>query len=266
MATAPRNSCGWPAARRPFCRGATCCTRGRSPSTELAAVTAERVAYLAGRFRVDPAEVAAEFAERDACLARPPRFRDGGAVVRARPLRPAPARPGPGFLRRRSTARRPRSGPGRRFSRQPDAGHHPRLRRAGARRHGGRPEAGRRRLGRPRRADAGAHRRPPGPAGRRRCRSCRPALQRFLEELPAPGSGLGRTEQTMLAAIAHGASRPAKPLPSGDRRGGGRLHGRLERLPPARRPRLLRRAADRRPAPTPRPSSTASASATPNWN
>lgn len=35
-----------------------------------------------------------------------------------------------------------------------------------------------------------------------------PALLRFLEELPAPGSGLGRSEHTLLAAIAHGATRP----------------------------------------------------------
>ena len=95
--------------------------------TELAAVTAERVAYLAGRFGVDPAEVAAEFAERDACLRAHRDFDDGRAVVRARPLRPAPARPGAGLLCRRSTARRPRSGPGRRLPRQPDRRHHPRV-------------------------------------------------------------------------------------------------------------------------------------------
>ncbi len=35
------------------------------------------------------------------------------------------------------------------------------------------------------------------------------ALRRFLEELPAPGTGLSRTEQTLLAAIAHGAAEPA---------------------------------------------------------
>ncbi len=38
----------------------------------------------------------------------------------------------------------------------------------------------------------------------------RAALLRFLEELPAPGSGLGRTEQTLLTAIAHGAGKPAR--------------------------------------------------------
>src|SRR5262249_4479402 len=32
----------------------------------------------------------------------------------------------------------------------------------------------------------------------------RPALRRFLEELPAPGSGLGRTEATALQAIGTG--------------------------------------------------------------
>lgn len=36
----------------------------------------------------------------------------------------------------------------------------------------------------------------------------RPALRRFLEELPDPGSGLGRTEHAALSAIAHGATEP----------------------------------------------------------
>lgn len=36
-----------------------------------------------------------------------------------------------------------------------------------------------------------------------------PALTRFLEELPGPASGLGRTEETLLAAIAEGTRRPA---------------------------------------------------------
>ena len=34
----------------------------------------------------------------------------------------------------------------------------------------------------------------------------RPALRRFLEELPAPGSGLGRTETTTLQGLAAGPS------------------------------------------------------------
>ena len=38
----------------------------------------------------------------------------------------------------------------------------------------------------------------------------RPALRRFLEELPAPGTGLGRTEQTILTAIADGTTAPAR--------------------------------------------------------
>ena len=37
----------------------------------------------------------------------------------------------------------------------------------------------------------------------------RGALRRFLEELPQPASGLGRTEHTLLDAIAHGTGRPA---------------------------------------------------------
>ena len=36
-----------------------------------------------------------------------------------------------------------------------------------------------------------------------------PALVRFLEELPAPTSGLGRTEHALLTGIAHGATTPA---------------------------------------------------------
>jgi len=35
-----------------------------------------------------------------------------------------------------------------------------------------------------------------------------PALRRFLEELPAPGSGLGRTERAILAGIADGTGSP----------------------------------------------------------
>lgn len=41
-------------------------------------------------------------------------------------------------------------------------------------------------------------------------RFLRAALKRFLEELPAPGSGLGRTEDTLLAAIGEGIATPAK--------------------------------------------------------
>jgi hypothetical protein len=37
-----------------------------------------------------------------------------------------------------------------------------------------------------------------------------PALRRFLEELPAPGNGLGRTEHTILAEIADGVTAPAR--------------------------------------------------------
>ena len=38
----------------------------------------------------------------------------------------------------------------------------------------------------------------------------RAALARFLQDLPAPGSGLGRSERTILAAIAGGVAEPAK--------------------------------------------------------
>ncbi len=38
----------------------------------------------------------------------------------------------------------------------------------------------------------------------------RPALRRFLEELPAPGIGLGRTEATALLGVADGISNPGR--------------------------------------------------------
>jgi len=37
-----------------------------------------------------------------------------------------------------------------------------------------------------------------------------PALLRFLEELPAPGNGLGRTEETILTGIAGGTTTPVR--------------------------------------------------------
>jgi len=42
----------------------------------------------------------------------------------------------------------------------------------------------------------------------------KPALERFLEELPAPGNGLGRTEQTILEEIAAGTTAPATLFPA----------------------------------------------------
>jgi hypothetical protein len=41
----------------------------------------------------------------------------------------------------------------------------------------------------------------------------RPALQRFLEELPAPGSGLSRSEEAILQGVAHGATSPRQLFP-----------------------------------------------------
>lgn len=38
----------------------------------------------------------------------------------------------------------------------------------------------------------------------------RPALTRFLQELPAPGNGLTRTEEALMEAIAHGESDPGR--------------------------------------------------------
>lgn len=41
----------------------------------------------------------------------------------------------------------------------------------------------------------------------------RPALFRFLEELPSPGNGLSRTEQAILAGIAGGTANPVRLFP-----------------------------------------------------
>ena len=41
----------------------------------------------------------------------------------------------------------------------------------------------------------------------------KPSLRRFLEELPAPGSGLSRTEQAILTGISEGTTAPVRLFP-----------------------------------------------------
>ena len=175
---------------------------------ELAAATAERVAYLAARFRVDPAQVAAEFAARDALIRAHGDFetvelwfehdlydqlqlvqilaffageapRDGLVLVQA-----------DDFLGSQTAdtilAFADRARPVTMADLDFAAGVWADLIQPTPK-----PIAAR-------------LNRPEGPLP-----YLRPALLRFLEELPAPGSGLGRTEQTLLAAIAHGTTRPA---------------------------------------------------------
>ncbi len=175
----------------------------------LGAVTAERVAYLAGRFRVEQAEIAAEFAERDACLRAHRDFetvelwfehdlydqlqlvqvlaffageapRNNLVLVQADDFLGTQT---PDTILRFADKARPVTPADLALA----AGVWSDLAAPS-------PERIAARLGQPE-----------GPLP-----FLRPALTRFLEELPAPGSGLGRTEQTLLAAIAHGASQPAK--------------------------------------------------------
>ena len=53
-----------------------------------------------------------------------------------------------------------------------------------------------------------------------------PALHRFLEELPAPGTGLGRTEATVAGGAGARLRVAVRPLSRRDRRRGRGLHGR----------------------------------------
>ncbi len=173
----------------------------------LAAASAERVAYLAARFRVDPAEVAAEFAERDALIRAHRDFeavelwfehdlydqlqlvqvlaffageapRDGLVLVQADDfLGSQTADTILGFAER---------------ARAVTTADLECAAEVWADLAASTPEPIAARLARPEE---------PLPF-------LKPALLRFLEELPAPDNGLGRTEQTLLAAIAHGATRP----------------------------------------------------------
>ncbi len=180
---------------------------GPIAQAELAAVSAERVAYLAGRFRVDPAEVAADFAARDGLIRAHREFetvelwfehdlydqlqlvqvlaffageapRDGLVVVQADDfLGSQTADTILAFAERAravTAADLELAGSVWNDLAQPT------------------PEPIVARLGQTE-----------GPLP-----FLAPALKRFAEELPAPGSGLGRTEQTLLAGIAHGAIQP----------------------------------------------------------
>ncbi len=176
--------------------------------TDLAAATAERIAYLSGRFRVDPAEVSADFAERDALIRAHGDFetvelwfehdlydqlqlvqvlaffaseepRDGLVLVQADDF--LGSQTAETILRFADKARAVTVADlDCAASAWTDLAT-PTPERIAARMAG--PDL-------------------PLPF-------LKPALLRFLEELPAPESGLGRTEQTLLAAIAKGTARPA---------------------------------------------------------
>jgi hypothetical protein len=177
--------------------------------TDLAVLTAARVAYLSARFRVDPAEVAADFAARDALIRAHREFetielwfehdlydqlqlvqvlaffageepRDGLVLVQA-----------DDFLGTQTAetilafadAARPIATADLDLA-------------AGVWADLAQPT--------PERIAARLNR-PDGPLP-----FLRAALKRFLEELPAPGSGLGRSERTILTAITGGVAEPAK--------------------------------------------------------
>ena len=181
---------------------------GPITETELAACSRVRVGYLARRFRLPPAEVEAEFAARDAIMLKHTEFesialwfehdlydqlqllqvlaffasvgrRDGLTLVQA-----------DDFL----------------GSQRPDT-----ILRFAER---GRPvEQTDLDIGAAVWADL-ARSTPEAVAGRAHTLGARlpflaPALRRFLAELPVPGNGLGRTEQTIVDGIAGGIAAPA---------------------------------------------------------
>ena len=175
---------------------------------ELSTVTAGRVAYLAERFRVDPADVAAEFAARDALLRAHHDFEtvelwfehdlyDQLQLVQILAYFAGEARrkglvlvQADDFLGSQTAdtilafadKARPVTAADLDYAAGVWAD-----------------------LAQPTPEHIGARmNRPEGPLP-----FLRAALLRFLEELPAPGSGLGRTEQTLLSAIAQGVTRPA---------------------------------------------------------
>ena len=182
---------------------------GPIPATDLDECTTARVAYLAHRFRMEPAEIAAEFAERDATLRAHGEFervelwfehdlydqlqlvqilaffagerrRDGLVLVQA-----------DDFL----------------GSQTPET-----ILRFGS--HGQPIGEADLALAAAVWADLAAPTperiatRVPGMD--HRFPFLGPALRRFLEELPAPGTGLGRTEQAILTGIADGTTAPVR--------------------------------------------------------
>ena len=74
---------------------------------------------------------------------------------------------------------------------------------------------------------------PPRPTSA--CPTSRRRSSRLLEELPGTRDGLGRTERQLLEAVAAGARTPRGRVPREHGRGGGAVHGRHDRLRPARR-------------------------------
>ena len=182
---------------------------GPITETGLKASAAERIAYLSGRFRVSPADIAADFAERNALLGAHRDFdtvelwfehdlydqlqlvqvlaffageapRDRLVLVQA-----------DDFLGTQTAETILRFADAARPVTAADLD-------CGAAVWGD--------LARPTpEAIAARLNRPEGPLP-----FLNTALLRFLEELPAHGSGLSRTEQTLLAAVAEGVARPAK--------------------------------------------------------
>ena len=182
---------------------------GPITTTDLAACTTERVAYLARRFRIDLNEIAAEFAARDAILRAHREFatvelwfehdlydqlqlvqilaffagegpREGLVLVQADDFLGSQT---PDTILRFTEVARPVE--------QADIDRATSVW-----------------------ADLAA-RTPEGIAARAqapdsRLRFLQPALRRFLEELPSPGSGLGRTEQAILTAISEGTTGPVQ--------------------------------------------------------
>ncbi len=182
---------------------------GPIPTTDLTACSAARVAYLAHRFRIDEAEIAAEFAARDALLRRHRDFdrvelwfehdlydqlqlmqilaffagegaREGLVLVQAGD-----------FLGAQTPETILRFGE---HARRIEAADTDRAAAVWAALASGTPEAVAARITSP---DA-------------RFPFLQPALRRFLEELPAPGSGLGRTERAILDSISEGTTGPVQ--------------------------------------------------------
>ena len=229
--------------RRHRCRGGTCSTRGRCPRCRRPSCARVRAEYLATLGPDGAAEVEAELRARDERLAAAVAAeRAGRAVVRARPLRPAPAAPDPRraarppgrrgadlhrLVPRPPGLRRPRRARARR-AREPVAGAH--AGDARARAHGARG-VGRLPRARPARA------RPRAPPRRTRgCRYLAPALRRLLEELPGARDGLSRTERQLLAAVgARAPARASEAFLACMACRGGAVHRRHDRVRPPRR-------------------------------
>jgi hypothetical protein len=182
---------------------------GPITQTELAACSAERVAYLARRFRIDPAEIAAEFAARDALLRAHREYEtvelwfehdlfDQLQLVQVLAFFAGePARQGLSLVQADDFL----------GAQTPETI----LRFAGAARA---IEPADLQLAAAVWSDLASA--TPQPVANRittldtRLPFLRPALIRFLEELPAPGGGLGRTEHAILTGIRDGTPQPVR--------------------------------------------------------